>query len=393
MNKNNVHRNVVLYKLFVLFSEPLFWGPIVIVSTQKLGHMSLPNIYLMESVVMVLCVLLDVPTGALADHIGRKKVLIIGRIFLLLSTIAFASMVNPLTAWIADIVWVIGYSFQSNADVSFIYGNLKEGKLENEFKKIEGCAVGSRLLLIAVCSLAVGPLASINMRIPILLSIPFQVIPLVTCFFFAEAKKETRFGLVKQWIILKEGISFALKKSEILWIISLYALLMSASKLWFFAYNPYFEYVGLDLKYYGVVFFLLNIVAWFSSHFAYKIEAKIGEKTCIKCMIASIGLPIIAMGLFPCKGMSLLVLTQNMVRGFFRPFNGDFMNRQIDSENIRTTVLSIQSTTSNVVSIIALAGFGLLTKNASLVHSLVVLGLLVLILGMWSVKKYRRLFP
>ena len=83
METRNARRNVILYKLFVMFNEPLFWGPILIISLQNLAHMSLPDIYFMESAVMIICVALDIPAGALADVIGRKKTLIIGRIFLL----------------------------------------------------------------------------------------------------------------------------------------------------------------------------------------------------------------------------------------------------------------------------------------------------------------------
>lgn len=145
MNKKHVRRNVVLYKLFVIFNEPLFWGPVVIASIQELGHMSLADIFFMESAVMVLCVLLNIPSGALADLIGQKTTIIIGRIFLLGSAIGFTTQYDPFTAWLANIMWAIGYSFQSGADVSFFYNFLKDNGLEKKFKKIEGCAGGSLL--------------------------------------------------------------------------------------------------------------------------------------------------------------------------------------------------------------------------------------------------------
>ena len=136
MKMRRAVRNVALYKLFVIFNEPLFWGPILITSLQKLGQMSLPEIYFMESAVMIICVVLDIPAGALADVIGRKKSLIIGRVFLLASIVGFATMHSPVEAWISNIIWAIGYSFQSGADQALLYNTLKEAGIEKDFIKM-----------------------------------------------------------------------------------------------------------------------------------------------------------------------------------------------------------------------------------------------------------------
>lgn len=391
MDTKHIRSNIILYKLFVLFNEPLFWGPILITSIQKLGHMQLSDIYFMESAVMVLCVLLDIPSGALADLIGKKKILITGRIFLLLSTIGTAFTMGPLTAWLANILWAIGYSLQSGADVSLIYNSLKCRGLQRKFKRIEGCAVGSRLLLMAFCSLAVGPLAVIDMRIPLFLCIPFVAIPLVAAFFFEEPASTREYNARDQMKILKEGIFFVMKKPEVRWIVGFCTLITGASKIWFFTYNPYFERVGIDLKYYGFIFFLVNIVAWISSHYAYKIEGRLNERTCIILMVLCVGIPIFIMGFLPFWPIAYLVVCQNFVRGFFRPFKGDFMNKHIASDHIRTTVLSVQSSTSDVVSILTLTWFGLMMRHVSLLNSLMVLGVLVLILGFLSYRSYKKL--
>ena len=392
MKTRHARRNVALYKLFVLFNEPLFWGPILIVSLQKLGHMSLPEIYFMESAVMVICVLLDIPTGALADMIGRKKTLIIGRIFLLASIVGFATMTSSAGAWIANIVWAIGFSFQSGADQALLYSTLKAAGIEKDFTKVEGCAVGSRFILIALCSLAVGPMAELNLRLPLFASIPFVVIPLIASFFLKGERSTVVYSMRKQLDVLKKGVVFAVRKPAVRWIIGLCALVMGASKIWFFTYNPYFEKVEIPLKYFGVIFFFLNIVAWISSHYAHRIERHFKESVCVAGMILCVGVPILVMGLFPCWPIALLVLVQNIVRGFMRPFVGNFMNRHIDSDEIRATTLSVRSTLTEVVSILSLSWFGFMDKSLGLLTSLVVLGVVVLVLGKMSYMRYKSLF-
>ena len=391
MDKASVRRNIILYKIYVLFNEPLFWGPSLITSIQKLGHMSLPDIYFLESATMILCVLLDIPSGALADLIGKKKVLIIGRIFLLLSMFGFALTIGPKTAWLANILWAIGYSFQSGADVSLFYNSLKSRGLEHIYKKIEGKAFGSRLLLTGLCALIVGPLADVNLRIPLLLCIPFVMISVVAVFYFEEPAPTKKYSVRKQIALLKEGVHFVLNKREVRWIVLFGALMTGASKIWFFTYNPYFERVHLDMKYYGFVFFLLNIIAWLSSHYAYRVERCMSESRSIVIMILCIGIPVIVMGLVPITPCVYLVLFQNIVRGFIRPFNSDYMNRHIIADDIRTTINSVQSTTADSISIVTLSLFGLLVARIHVLNSLVVLGIVVLCLGCFSYRSYKRL--
>jgi MFS family permease len=393
MDQKSVLRNIRLYRYFVLFNEPLFWGPILILALNRLGKLSLSDIYFVESAAMCLCVLLNIPAGALADLIGRKRALIIGRGFLLVYIICFAAMSSSALAIIGNFIWAVGYSFQSGADVSLLYHTLQSAGMEKEFKKIEGAAVGSRLLLMAVCALAVGPLAEISLRIPILLSVPFVAIPLVLSFFFAEPEVKRKYSAREQFRVLKEGISYAARKREIRWIVGFAVLLLGASKIWFFAYNPYFELVGIELRYFGFIFFLLNIVAWLSSRYAYQIERSLSEQACVTGMVLLVGVPVLLMGLFPVWFMAYLILSQNVVRGFIGPFKGDFLNRHIASDHIRTTVLSVQSSTGEIIAILSLAGFGALAGRYTLPQSLIVLGLLVLIFGALSFWRYKSLPP
>ena len=176
---------------------------------------------------------------------------------------------------------------------------------------------------------------------------------------------------------------------KVRWVIGFAALLATTSKVWFFTYNPYFELGGLPLKQYGVIFFCLNVVAWLSSHYAYRIERHLGERKCVIVMILCIGIPILIMGFLPMMLFAYLVVIQNIVRGFMRPFVGDYLNRHV-TDNVRATVLSTQSSTTNLVAIFGLAVFGFFTGTFGLLNSLIVLGIAMLGFGALSYATYAR---
>jgi len=389
MNDRECRRNLFLYRLYTTFNEPLFWGPIIIISLQKLAFMPLPDIYYMESAVLCVSLLLDIPSGALADVIGRKRTVTIGRVFLFGSAFFFATMSSSLGAWIADILWAIGFSMQSGADTALLYDTLRECGRESEYKRIEGQAIGSRLLLVAFCSIATGLLAGVNLRLPIYLNLPFILVPLAVSFFWKEPTRTEHYSVQKQLSVLKRGGLFVFHSIEVRWMVGFAALVATTSKLWFFTYNPYFEFVGINISQYGVIFFLLNIVAWLSSHYAYKLEGYVGERRSIILMILCIGVPVLIMGLVPIWPFAYLVVVQNIVRGFMRPFVGDYMNRHIETD-VRATVLSVQSSVSNLVAILGLAGFGFIIARFNLLNALIILGLAVLGVGMLSYRSYKK---
>lgn len=393
MDQNARNRTVQLYRLYTIFNEPLFWGPIVIVSLQRLAGMSLSEIFYMEAVVLGICVLLDIPSGTVADIIGRKRTIIIGRAFLAASMICFAFMRNPLEAWIGNILWSIGYSLQSGADTSLLYETLKEDGRENEYTRVQGQAVGTRFVLVAFGSLAVGLLAEIDLRLPLYLCVPFTLVPLVAAMFWKEPIKTERYSMKKQMSRLAQGMTFAFRSVEVMWMLGFAALILSTAKVWFFTYNPYFELVGVPISHYGLIFFGLNIVAWLSSHNAHRIEAILGERGCIIVAILCVGLPIVLMALAPIHPFAYLVLVQNVVRGFMRPFLEDYIHHHISKAgeaDIRATVMSAQTAVANLTGIIGLASFGFLTGELGLLSSLGILGFLCLTLGAISYRAYMR---
>ncbi|MCL5011995.1 MAG: MFS transporter [Patescibacteria group bacterium] len=392
MSAKELRNTVTMYQWFVLFSEPLFWGPILIVSLQQLAHMPLPDILFMEAAVIIICVLLDIPSGALADLIGKKKMLIMGRILLLASIAGFATMSSPFMAWVSDIIWAVGYSFQSGADVAFIYASLKSRNSHRLFKKIEGRAAGLRFILMAVCSLAVSGLVLIHPRLPIIISVIPMTIPLILATQFQEPTSTETYNAAKQFRLITTGIVSVVKNIKMRWIVGFSAGIAGISKIWFFTYNPYFEKVGIPIAYYGFIFFLLNLVAWFSSYYAYYITNILSEKGVMVYMVGCIAIPILLMGMFPIWPFAYLVLLQNLVRGIVKPYLGDFMNRHVFSEETRTTILSVQSSASNLVSITALYCFSFITQKLNLLPSLIILGIVALSIGSLGMWYYQRIF-
>lgn len=391
MKTNSADRNIRLYKLYLTFREPLLWGPILISALIHLGKMSLSEIYFMESIVLIGAVILQIPTGALADLIGRKKTMLIGSFFFVTSITWLALASSPLDVWSANIMWMFATSLSTGADSAFLYDTLKEVGRESEYKKIEGQAFGNQLLITAVCALLVGLVAGYSLRLPIFLSIPGVLFSASIPLFFKEPPVTKDFTTKEQFSLMKISVLFVANHQEVKWIIGFTTLISVISKVWVFTYNPYFELVKLDLKLYGVMFFVLNLIAWFFSQNAHWVSGKLTEKSISLLMVLLIGLPILFMGTFVSMISVVMIFPQNIVRGFMKPFFGEFINRHLSSDN-RATVLSIQSAVTSLVQFLILGAFGWLLVYWGLAFCLQILGISVFILGIRAIFRYNKIF-
>jgi len=392
MKQEEVKRNITLYKWHFSLVQSLFVGPILILYLQKVGKMSLSHIYIMEAVVVLGFLLLEIPSGALADLIGRKKTIVLGSILMIFSELALVIAVSPIYVWISNIIWMISLSMRSGADSAFLYDSLKEVSREDEYEEIQGKVMSYFFLSTAICSLSVGFLSEISLRLPFILS---TIGILISCFLalgFKEVPKNEKYSLERQKELMKLSVLFVKNHKGIKWVIAFSTLLLASSKIWFFSYNPYFELVKFDLRYYGAMFFLFNMVAWFFSKNAHILKRRMGEQFSIVSMILLIAIPIILMATFVSKIMISMTVLQNIVRGLRKPFVETFINRHIEDSERRATILSIRSAADGLVSFIALNLFGIALRFWTLTFSLQVLGFSVLIIGALLIVQYRKIF-
>ncbi|MCK5416811.1 MFS transporter [Candidatus Parcubacteria bacterium] len=391
MNQKEANRNVKLYAWFKTIGMPFFWGPVIITYIINVGKMSLSELYFMEAVVVFALIFVEIYSSAWADLLGRRKAMILGSFLQLVAMILFASLNSPFLVWVSNILVMLGFAIASGADEAFLVDNLKELGKEDELTRVNGQILSRIFIILAIGSIASGYLYDINPRLPMFLSVPGMFVSFVLTFFFKESKNTEKISHKEHFDFMKMSILFVVNHKAIKWIIAYVALIAVASKLWFFTYNPYFELVELDYKYFGWVFFSLNIVAWASSKYAYKIERKMSELSIIIFMLILMGVPILLMGVFVSQLAIVLVLSENLVRGFKQPFFSSFINRHLDSKN-RATVLSIKSASIALVQAVSLWTFGLVLLKWELGMSLQILGVTILVLGIFSIWKYKKIF-
>ncbi len=397
MKNRSVENNTLVFYLYKLLANSTMRGAILVIFMTKYCGMPLSEVYFCEACCVILAVILQIPTGVLADKWGRVKTIRVGCLILTMELVCFTLSREHILLWIGNALWAIGYSLISNADTALLYDSLKEKskseiELDTKYRNIEGKSSGFPLLLSAGLCLLSGYVSEINIRIPLIIDTVLIFSAFIATFWFvetesvsSEGKKSNLFDHICEKIV----IVFQLK--HVLWIISFATLIGVSSKLWFFTYNPYFEMVGLDIKYFGLVFAALNITAFITSFYANKIAGWLNGTRGIALSIGILTIPMIVMGMLVSKWSIGLVLCQNLVRGYLSPFVSNMMNKRIESSD-RATILSVKSAIYQGVEVIAMTMFGLIIAKASLSSALVYLGITASLLGLILTYYYVKLF-
>lgn len=211
--KDKLARNIKLFYFVDFFVHLSFILPIWVAFYTRVATFT--EVAFFHALAQGLTIILELPTGALADLIGRKKTIILGYA---LSTIAFIYLsfaVHSSMVLIAFAMRGIAEAFVSGADSALFYDTLKElGRVE-ELPKI---AARSGLLIriaLALGTLAGGYLYTLWVGLPyFLVGVALFIVVILFLFMIEPHLDSEKFTLKSYVEQTKEGIKQLFKDAH-----------------------------------------------------------------------------------------------------------------------------------------------------------------------------------
>jgi MFS family permease len=378
-------KNVKTYYLYSTFAELLILGPILVLFLVAKG-LSFTEIMVLQSISAIAVVLFEVPTGAVADKIGRKESLLLGSLLWAVS-LGIYVVGNSFPMFIfAEVIFSLGATFKSGADNALIYDSLKVMGREKEFQSIEGKARSYALYAQAIGSIIAGFVYEVNVNLPFLISVLFMVVTIIISLRFKEPPIEGKVGKYGINYIdqIKESGKFILSHEKIKAIIIFTMMFFIFYRTAFFYYQPYMEAVNIPVRYFGIIFFIFNITAAFASKRSHWIMEKTKPKT-LTFMALLMIISFVLLGFVKMWVGVFAILFQQIARGIYRPVTTKYLNKHIPSDK-RATVLSFQSLACNMSVAIAFPLMGILKDNENIFTAHLVLGIAMIILTVFTIK-------
>lgn len=306
METKNLSR---LYTAIAVLDEPLFWGPILLQALATNAGLTQEQIYLSEAWAIALVIILDTPLGAVADQIGRKKCVLIGKTLGVLTVILLAIMNKPWHAYVAQVLWAVEVGLVGGAESAMVHDTYAaRGELQ-VFDKLIARVLTIKFAVSAITATAAGYLAGYSLYLPMLLSVPGVLIGYVLTFYFPEE------GLVintkKAHAHLVDGIKELKENNALRNCFMLIAAYMVISKALFFTFNPYMEKGGLPMSTVGIVLTVTMLLAAIGSRYSIKLS-RLNMGHCLIVM----GLLHVGTSLSPAILGATMFATQGLARGY-----------------------------------------------------------------------------
>lgn len=367
---------IKIAKWFMLFM------PIVVLFYKSNG-LEMRHVFILQAIYSVAIVILEIPSGYIADVLGRKITLVIGTILGFLGFLTYSFSYGFTGFLIAEVILGLGQSLISGADSAMLYDSLLETGKKDKYILYEGRMVSVGNFAEAIAGILGGLLATLSLRYPYYAQTFVAFIGIPASLLLIEPFRHKKMDKMK-FIDILNIVKYSLHdNNELKWNI-IFSSIIGASTLtmaWFV--QPYFELVSVPVGLFGIFWTILNLTVGFSAMLAHKVELKLKQT---KFMIGiSIFIPagyIIVSRINAYWGISILFLFY-IIRGLATPVLKDYINRLCDSD-IRATVLSVRNFVIRIFFAIIGPFVGWYTDHFSLQAALLLSGIVFFVLAGFS---------
>ena len=341
--ENRLEKNVNRTLILGFFQVMLVIIPVAVPFFQSKG-LSMQEVFSLQALFGLVVLITEVPSGYLADLLGRRNTVLVGAVFAALghSCLLFADGFWTLAMF--EMLLGVSHSLISGADLALLYDSeLALDKDEQEQRQVVGKLYSARSFSEAfagvLCTLV---LITYSYDELVYLQVLIGWVPLVIAFGLVEPPGQ-RLSNDSHLENVTEICSYLFNHSRVLrlvflalsvWCLTTFYAVWLLQKLW--------EIQGIEIAHFGWLWAVLTVAAAFAGRWAHKAENYFGARA----VLIFIGLaPVVGylgMDLLGVVGSLLASSTFFIARGLGLVILRDALNQRVPSE-YRATANSLAS--------------------------------------------------
>jgi predicted MFS family arabinose efflux permease len=320
------------------------------------------QILLVQAIFSATSVSFEVPSGYLADVLGRRRGLLMGAVGMAAGMTMYGLATSFWQFSGAEIVLAFGYSLFSGTESALIYDTLKAENREAEYTRIEGKAEAWTRVGTATAAVAGGLLAAVWLRLPFVANAGTALVMFVIALTLVEPPRPTLAvrASVRQILHLSRQ---SLADARLLPAMVLSAGLFAVGVIGIWGYFLRLSNHGITVASYGVYFAVFQGASAAGAAGATRLARVFGPRGSY-AMLAVIPAVLV---IFACTSAPWPVLLTPLAAagwGFSTPLLLNVLNRHIDSDR-RATVLSVSALLGRVLFVLVSPIFGVLSDQVS----------------------------
>ena len=327
--------------------------------------------------------LTEVPTGVIADRLGRKRSINVALALQVLGEVVFIFADSYWPFALAAMIGGLGFAFASGSLEALVYDSLKTKGREDEMSKAMGF-IGSAQRLANLLAFAVGGLLVVNLtqeRFVLAIAVTACAVAVgwLVSLTLEEPPIELKQGDSDSSLkLLVDGVKTLRNDKQFRGLVLLALATIPFSDYLLNLYQPRFVNVGVPPIWLGLALALASGISIFGARYAYWLEERLGTKASLLLVTGLPGVLYLVMAIVVHPVFTVLAFcTLYSSMSLKGPIFSGHLNRHIESKN-RATVLSLISMFSGIY----VALMGLLIGRIgdfSLTYAFIFMGITVLV--------------
>jgi len=335
----NVHRTLLLgfFQVFLVII------PVAVPFFQSKG-LSMQEVFSLQALFGLVVLLTEVPSGYLADVLGRKNTLVAGAIVAALGHSALLVADGFWTLAIFEILLGLSHSLISGSDLALLYDTeLALGRSEDEQRQVVGKLYSARTFSEALAGLActlVLLFATFDELVYLQVLVGWLPVLLVLRLVEPPGQRlETsdhmaNMGRILRYLATHSAVLRLVFLALSVWSLTTFYAVWLLQKLW--------ETQGVELAHFGWLWGGLTLLAAFAGRWAHRFEDLVGSRALLVFIGLAPAIGYIGLEVFGVVGGLLASTTFFLARGFGLVVLRDALNRRVPGA-FRATANSLAS--------------------------------------------------
>ena len=329
-------KNIYLLYAIALLQGMVFYAPIATLYRQAQG-VSVFQITLIESIFLILCLLLELPWGIIADKIGYKHTVIFCCMLYLISKIVFWQATGFFAFLIERIMLSIIFAGLSGVETSMLYLSCKPGGSQRVFSIYNSLQTVGLLASALVFSAVIGN----DYKLAGLLTVCSYGLAALLSLGLQEVKpKSNRQSPVREFLSLLRG---TLQNKHMLFFLIGVALLSETHQTITVFFNQLqYRKCGLPTSTIGYLYMVVS-VAGLCGVFSARITKRFGVAKTVGSLYVAAMAACLLLAVTGNAWLSVAaILVLRIAHSLFQPLQTEIQHQQIQSQN-RATALSLNA--------------------------------------------------
>ena len=366
---SEIQRIKSIYYLISFLGFQLYMAPVLVLFYLNHVGLSFKNFTIFETFIFVAITLLEIPSGAISDLIGKKKAIVMSNLIIVTGMLLLVFYPSLTTIIIAAILFPTGVAINSGNLQAIIFENLKKNNEEATFLEISSKGQSISFAMTVFAALIGGYLASIDIRIPVILdSLCILGSTLaISILLKTHSQPNTTIGID----LIKKGYGNIIQSIKevggnlhLLTIIGLASTIFAYTRSSYMIYQPTLESFEFTKTEIGIFFSFFGIISAIFSYLNKKINVYFSKSRHMEFLFLFLVSIATLIAFFNNQHAFIaVILIQQIIRGLSPAFFATSINGLIKKDNNRVTIISIANFMNSLLCSLSILWVGFLSER------------------------------